>query len=813
MRKSTLTILLLDLLIATLCAMGIYRVSERARLPFALNESDSVLIVDDNANGIVAKSILVMIDSVQISSIKEAEFLLNSYAHDSTVLISTENAGNKFSTHVGLTHYYSSRYLVIQSLATLIFLLIGFFVYIRLPHNQVARTFHHLSVTLGLVIALTTGSFIAISDVIGYNIENVFHFVYILAPIFFLRFALEFPRPVATNVRKWLMPSVSLVGVILFIHYIVRFKQVTTNTIDLGYFWHYTLSLNLIRSFFALLFFIGLSFLFASYRMASSKAEKQQLRWVFYGIALGALSFILLWQLPEIVLGETFISEEIMILLSTIAPVSFGVAIIRYKVFDIDVVIKRTIVYLIVIGLLAGVYIGVVALVTAVLTDISESSNLTSIIAALIIALLFEPLRKKIQSFIDKKFFRAEYDTRAAEREMIGNMKAIYSLSELAEYAVELIQRFVRVERVGFFWLEVAGERLRLIAHQGFDILERRGIMFQSEQLKTDLSLPVIRESLAPQDAEYEVADDAVFSRWGIAAALPMRMAQKQVSGFLVLGPRLSGTRFSSQDLEFIASVALQSSIAIERIRLHEQIVVERAESERLAELNRLKTYFVSSVSHDLKTPLASIKMFAEILKDSPTLATDKRDKYLSIIEGESERLARLITNVLDFAKLERGMKEYNKERCDLGEITSHVLDMMRYQFEASSFSLEKASTQDTLTITADKNAIADSIMNLLTNAMKYSGGNKNIHISTGKEVNFAFVRVEDNGVGIPNDKHDSIFEAFFRVGDERTDSVGGAGLGLSIVKHTVDAHHGRISVESTVSKGSVFTIYLPLEI
>lgn len=813
MRKSTVTILFLDLLIALLCAMGIYRVSERATVPFVLRESDSLIIMGGDTPWIAPETPLLMIDSVRVKSIDEVEFILNSYHPKDVVIITIGKQGSEFSAHLRLTQYYSVRYLVIQSLATLIFLLIGFAVYVRLPHNQVARTFHHLSVTLGLVIALTTGSFIAISNVIGHNLESIFHLVYILAPIFFLQFAFEFPSRVFTNVRKWLMPAVSLVGIILFIHYVIRFEQVTANSISLEYFPSYTLSLNLIRSFFALLFFIGLSFLFASYRMASSKAEKQQLRWVFYGIALGALSFILLWQLPEIVLGETFISEEIMILLSTIAPVSFSVAIIRYKVFDIDVVIKRTIVYLIVIGLLAGVYIGVVAFVTAVLTDISESSNLTSIIAALIIALLFEPLRKKIQSFVDKKFFRAEYDTRAAEREMIGNMKAIYSLSELGEYVVQLIQRFVPVERVGFFLLEETGERLRLTAHQGFDILERRGIMFQSEQLKTDLSLPVIRESLAPQDAEYEVADDAVFSRWSIAAALPMRIAEKRVSGFLVLGPRLSGARFSSQDIEFISSVALQSSTAIERIRLHVQIVVERTESERLAELNRLKTYFVSSVLHDLKTPLASVKMFAEILKDSPTLATDKREKYLSIIEGESERLARIITNVLDFTKLERGVKEYHKERCNLGEITSHVLDMMNYQFEASLFSVEKALTQDTLLITADKDAISDSIMNLLTNAMKYSGGNKNIHISTGKEASFTFVRVEDNGVGIPADKLDSIFEAFFRVGDERTDSVGGAGLGLSIVKHTVDAHHGRISVESTVGKGSVFTIYLPLEI
>ena len=481
--------------------------------------------------------------------------------------------------------------------------------------------------------------------------------------------------------------------------------------------------------------------------------------------------------------------------------------------FDIDVVIKRTIVYIIVIGLLAGAYIGAVSLVTAVFTDLSESSNLTAIIAALIIALLFEPLRKKTQSFIDKKFFRAEYDARAAEREMISDMKAIYSLGELGEYAVQLIQRFVPVERVGFFLLEDTGERLRLVAHKGFDILERRGVMFQSDQLKTDLSLPVIRQSLAPQDREYEIADDDVFSRWHIAAALPMKMEEKRVSGFIVLGPRLSGTRFSSQDIEFISSIALQSSVSIERIRLHEQIVVERAESERLAELNRLKTYFVSSVSHDLKTPLASIKMFAEMLKDSPTLATDKREKYLSIIEGESERLARLITNVLDFAKLERGVKEYHKENCDLAEITSHVLDMMNYQLEAALFDVKQQLSTEKLPITADKDAIGDSIMNILTNAMKYSGGNKNIQISTGKEGSLAFVRVEDNGVGIPSDKLDSIFEAFFRVGDERTDSVGGAGLGLSIVKHTIDAHGGRILVTSTVGKGSVFTIYLPLTI
>jgi signal transduction histidine kinase len=558
-----------------------------------------------------------------------------------------------------------------------------------------------------------------------------------------------------------------------------------------------------------MLFFAGLFFLFVSYRNATAVKEKQQLRWIFFGICVGALSFILLWQLPLVLLGREFISEEIMLLLSVVAPISFAIAIVRYKAFDIDLIIRRTTIYAVVLGLVFTLYIGIVAIATQLLFDTARTSSVPSVIAALAVALVFEPLRRRTQRSIDKRFFRTKFDAHSLEREMSDRMKNFYTLPDLGSYVIETVDTHLPVTRIGFFILAQPNDRLQLIAHHGFDLLTRRSVAFSNAQLKTDLVQPVIRRPFAPTEGEFEEADETVFARWGIAAAFPMKLQNKVVRGFLVVGARRSDKRFSEEDLDFLKTVVSQASIAIERIRLHEELIIEQEESERLAELNKLKTYFVSSVSHDLKTPLTSISMFAELIKDRESLSAEKRNEYLGIIQGESQRLTRLIGTVLDFAKIERGTKEYVFQIVELNSLVRRVCDLLEYQFTMQGFTVHVMTVQDSISVSADPDSLTDVVMNLLTNAMKYSAEQKEISISVGTSGADGIVEVRDRGIGIPAEKLPRIFDAFFRV--DESSSSGGAGLGLAIAKHTIDAHHGRIEVQSVVRQGSTFSIYLPL--
>ena len=265
------------------------------------------------------------------------------------------------------------------------------------------------------------------------------------------------------------------------------------------------------------------------------------------------------------------------------------------------------------------------------------------------------------------------------------------------------------------------------------------------------------------------------------------------------------------EDVSLLTSVSTQVGLAIERLNVEYALMLEHTESERLAELSALKSYFVSSVSHDLKTPLTSIRLFAEMMKDREDLPRQKAIEYLSIIEGESDRLARLITNVLDFAKIEKGTKEYVFKKCDLNEIAQNVIRSMNYQVTSNGFQLALDFSTDTLIIEADYDAVFDAITNLVSNALKYSPSDrKRIAIGTRSEDGFAILSVQDEGYGIAPHEIEHIFESFYRIDDPKMKSAGGAGIGLSLVKHTMDAHRGKVEVTSEVGKGSIFALYFP---
>ena len=236
-------------------------------------------------------------------------------------------------------------------------------------------------------------------------------------------------------------------------------------------------------------------------------------------------------------------------------------------------------------------------------------------------------------------------------------------------------------------------------------------------------------------------------------------------------------------------------------------------EAERLKELNKMKSFFVSTVSHDLKTPLTSIKMFSEILQTNKNISPDKTDEYLQIIEGESNRLTRLINNVLDYTKIEKGIKEYHFESANIITIVKDVLRSMEYQFKMEKFTVNTSFSEDEKIILGDKDAITEALINLLSNSIKYSSDNKTITVSTFSENNHYCITVEDKGIGIKETELKNIFIPYFRSKEESTQRHAGAGLGLAIIKHTMNAHKGKIEIKSRLGEGSSFTLLFPIKI
>jgi two-component system phosphate regulon sensor histidine kinase PhoR len=228
-----------------------------------------------------------------------------------------------------------------------------------------------------------------------------------------------------------------------------------------------------------------------------------------------------------------------------------------------------------------------------------------------------------------------------------------------------------------------------------------------------------------------------------------------------------------------------------------------------------LKSDFIANVSHELKTPLSLIRMFGEMLATGRTKGPETAKEYAQIITRESERLSRLIDNVLDFARIERGKAAYAFAIGDLGEVLSRALDVYRYRVDREQMALHVHIADDLPPVRIDESAMTLVVMNLVDNALKYAADGKELAVSVTHEDGRVKLAIRDRGPGIPEDERERIFDRFYRGRDVRGRPVRGSGIGLSLVEHIARAHGGTVEVESHSAPdpqhGSTFTVWLPV--
>ena len=238
-------------------------------------------------------------------------------------------------------------------------------------------------------------------------------------------------------------------------------------------------------------------------------------------------------------------------------------------------------------------------------------------------------------------------------------------------------------------------------------------------------------------------------------------------------------------------------------------VVLVLRDVSREQKLAQLRSDFVSNVTHELKTPLTSIRMFAETMRLGRIKKKSDQQEYLSIIVNESERLTRLINTVLDFSKIEQGEKQYHLEDINLSHIVARALAALEYWLKEHGF-LIHTEIEPGLHIMGDGDAMEQAVLNLVSNSMKYSGDKKEITVRLVQKDDSVHLEVQDKGLGIPESKQSFIFNKYYRAHGGHQKDAGGSGLGLTVVRHIVDAHQGHIELKSRVNEGSTFTIVLP---
>ncbi len=237
-----------------------------------------------------------------------------------------------------------------------------------------------------------------------------------------------------------------------------------------------------------------------------------------------------------------------------------------------------------------------------------------------------------------------------------------------------------------------------------------------------------------------------------------------------------------------------------------------RRANERLRHLDQLKDDFIATVSHELRTPLTAIRSFSEILLDTPDLDRGEREEFLEIVVRESERLTRLINDLLDIAKIESGRMEWHVGECDLKDIVEQAVDATHSLLAERRIALETAMGATSAPVSCDRDRLVQVVINLVSNAAKFvpdEGGH--VRLALLQRAGELEVRVEDNGPGVPESAREAVFEKFRQLADDLKSRPKGTGLGLTICRQIIERFGGRIWVERSSLGGAAFCFTLPV--
>lgn len=308
--------------------------------------------------------------------------------------------------------------------------------------------------------------------------------------------------------------------------------------------------------------------------------------------------------------------------------------------------------------------------------------------------------------------------------------------------------------------------------------------------------------SLAPESLEVFTG-----AGWGSVALIPV-VEEGEVQSLIALEARDRDHRWSPDAIRLAEAVATEMALARRTARLFAQ---ERAMVERLREVDQAKSDFVSTVSHELRTPLTSIRGFVEMLRDGDAGALDAApDRMLTIVERNTDRLLALIEDLLTLSRIESGTFRSTVGDIDLAQLLRSCAESVEIHARAADVTLSVDVASDLPGLRGDAHQLERLVLNLLTNAIKFSERGSSVALRATRADEDARIEVEDHGMGIPPSEQGKLFSRFFRSSTAQERAVPGTGLGLVIAKTAVDNHGGTIDVTSTPGEGTTFTVRLP---
>lgn len=721
---------------------------------------------------------------------------------------------------------YALWFLALSDLA------LGLYVYTKNTHNYVNRAFFIMCFSVFLWVA-GIAIFRSTDNLIILNIASRMYYIgaaWISLSFYFL--SLIFPSNNYQEIswQKLLLVffSVIFLSIILPINFLIGHIETSPlfNQIDVGNMYYLMYSL-----FFLIFMLWGVIILFIKSKILKG-SRRLQINFVLIGTSMAAIPGII-FNLFYPWFGNYKLIWVGPLLASLIWLIVIAYTIIAHRLFDIKVIIRRTVVYSILLAFVLGIYSTVIFVSASVLgnpTNMGRTTTITNLIAAILIAVGFEPLRKYLTKITDQYLFKQAYDPQqvikeltdtlgrvlALDEALVSMMNIVVSAFKISRTAVLVIydesarENQIHVHSIGY----VSNQKARLnikIDDPIIKYIRQKRSLEVIEELERgvedkNITSPRIRKLIGNTKTDplnivhqLKIIDSVVKKAQSLEIAVLMPIiVRDKVIGIFVVGPKLSGDSFTDSDLKLLEIISGQTASAIEQARLYED--------------DQTKSEFVSIASHELLTPTSAIEGYLSMILDEHIASVDETaTKYLQRVQNSAKRLSNLVKDLLSVSRIEAGRIKINIEAIQVELLIENVVSDLLPTTKEKKLSLTFLKSDQALPLClADSEKLTQVIINLVGNAIKYTPEGSVLILAEKKDDKIK-ITVEDTGVGIKQEDLPHLFEKFYRVDNTETVGIVGSGLGLYISKSLIEMMDGEINVESTEWHGSRFMVTLPI--
>ncbi len=650
----------------------------------------------------------------------------------------------------------------------LIFWITGFYVLLKRPGNAAALLVCLCGLSFGLALSANMAMGRAIPT------AALLHMIaYIISPWLLLHFLLVLPEE-----RAWLRSNPLMYLLYLPAAVTVILLPIIGYTNGQPVLWFRTA--RFLEAGAGLMATAGVSIF--NFYGAFSARTRQQMKIILIGCLTALIPFSVLYVIPETILRQPILPSGFGILLIVFIPLAMGYAVVTQKLMDIDIIIRRGVIYGLITVVMAAILSAAIFPVLAFRSSVGVPEEIIiALVLGGIATVLFGPTKKGVEILVDKLFYKDRYDYRQIIQ---GLSTALNSVKNLTEVSRLIVGTTVNT-------LNLAGGCLFVKAQSGsFEVGAKQGTYTDATKQGELLTLISKRNHIIefPNSASTVCSD--------LAFLIPLSAGEKEV-GILCLSQKVSRQDFSFNDMYLLQGIASVAAIA-----LHSAMLIRDVS---------MRDTFISVASHELRTPLTSIVGYADLLlrRDPPDVT---RKRWLKNILDNSQRVSTMVDDLLNVSRIASGNISIKLERVRLFDILEETLPLNRESTNKHEFVVDIAPDLPDMLVDRDK--FRQVVANLLSNAVKYSpnGGRIMLSAHSDKERHRIVVSVVDEGIGIgPADK-DLLFTTFHRIQRPETQGIRGSGLGLYIAKEWTEAMGGTIWLESELNKGSTFFVAIPTQ-